>query len=332
MPFKLIFIFSLIGISLLPARSAHAQEATLKKLVHKRPPPIDLNPPKTSERNTSDAERGSEQMHQAANDAFEISGGAGFGATKVNYNADGAPKTSSQVTQVSEAVAAEYGFTHEISAGAALIYDSTWTSISPSSAASNEHSFGLSDPSIFVKGRLDFENSSLRIAGRLNFSLAKRYEDSNGNTNNYSGGVSLSPQVGYEYYFLEHTFGAKLAYLAYLGNRSETFLSPSAEATIDLSGGNAIDFTVFYEYDFSPMKLGIDFEIEYLDGTTSTYSGTTINSGSSSTIYTFDVYAPILLTDAFTIVPRGSFGWAGNYGTVTSVSNWSAGATARYAY
>ncbi len=152
----------------------------------------------------------------------------------------------------------ERGLDTAFSAGAKIGYKNATSEVG---AASTDEK-GLTDLSLFFKGNAAFsEGSSLHYGVALDAGLEKQKRDLVKEENNASsGGMALTPFIGYQWAIGSGAAGARLS--------SEVLKTAKGEQTTalgtadyDLEGGNQTQLTGFYEMKMETAV--IDFEARY---------------------------------------------------------------------
>lgn len=205
------------------------------------------------------------------------------------------------------ALRSEYGISDMFSAGATLSYTSLKNEYSPAGVTASTDSKGLDDIRFFLLGRMDQAASSFRFGTDVNFSLSKSITEADSDTNRASGGISLEPFVGYEMYWNACTVGTKLAYKLYAGDRKAEDKSATPTTTSDVSGGETVTWSAFYEHDMKPWTLGVSLDWESEAKDKEDTNGTVTTSAGQS-IMTLTLYAPYEVSESLTVYPLVNYG------------------------
>lgn len=274
---------------------------------------------------------GSEYQHQTPVDKMEVR--ALLGYKMLDMKNKGGSKT--EFSGLSETVAFEYGVSEMISAGLELSnsgYDIKSTPAGGGAATTTKQS-GLHDMVFFLNGRNAMGPGELRFGTLVNFSLGKNKQESNGNSNNASGGIGLTPFVGYEMAAGPGLVGARLSYMFWAGDRKQTDETNTPADEYTISGGSVFTTAFFYEMPMSSMTLG--GALEFLAPAKSEYKLNGVKSAETNphTETALAVYAPYYVNDMVTILPKIRYNtWTAKNSGLDSVSGWDINVGARFLF
>lgn len=195
----------------------------------------------------------SEKFWQAPADQNTFTPGLTYGANKLKMKGADEEK----VTGPTLDFAYERGINEMLSAGASIGYIST----SNDDGTNESDNKGVSDLKAFLKGQKAFvEGSSFHFGATLSASLVDAEVDKNGDANGTTGGMALTPYVGYQWMAGTGVFGLKLSHDLYKGEREIDNKALNADVTEE--GAEATTFAVFYEMPFTGGLVG--FEAHYI--------------------------------------------------------------------
>lgn len=263
---------------------------------------------------------GSEYQWQTPADKIEVT-------PRLDYiNRTDAPKTGSdtKVTGFHVGLLGEYGISEMFSAGLSLSNLSYTINTTPETKKS-----GLEDLNVFFHGRSEMGMGSLRYGIDVGFGLAKSETKTNGDQNASSGGMSLAPFVGYEMNMAPCTYGARLSYKMFMGDRTHT----NGATEEKLSGPTTTSLALFYEHDMAPMKIGAALEIEGSGSYDTKVNGTSSGKTSGETMTGVSIYAPYEINPMITVVPAFKYAKATSMPSTTdSTTYWTLGASGRFTF
>ena len=219
-------------------------------------------------------------------------------------------------------VMADYGLMHGLAVGGELGYVTGTFKTEP--ATTDTDIVGLRDLELFAKGHSDMGAGRLAYGATLNFSLGNQ-ENKTGESTPNSGGMGLTPYVGYEMAVGPGIWGAQASY-NWVGERT----SETAGVESKTEGGSSIGLATFYEYAMgAEMSLGAALRYAM----TSETENAGVGNNDEETVLGLEVYAPMAAGDGLELIPR--FTWAstdsdtvGDEGT----SDLSLGVDARWAF
>jgi len=275
---------------------------------------------------------GSQYQWQTPADKFELTPAIKYSTATLKNK--GTPSTHDDFTGFGESLRGEYGISQQFSAGLLLENVSTKDKSSVPNSVSTTQS-GLMDPVAFFHGRSDAGGGSVRYGADLGFSLGKAKRESNGNSNNASGGISLAPFVGYEMNMGSATAGARLTYKLYTGDRSMTSETTTPATEAKISGPNVMTLGLFYEANMQPLTLGAALEVISTDKATIKITNVTPNTKTASaTDLNIKIYAPYEITPTVTLLPVFDYTIRTAYDKSASEgrNGWDLGVGARFAF
>lgn len=127
-------------------------------------------------------------------------------------------------------------------------------------AGGKTESSGFRDIEIHLKGR-QAVGQGLHYGGTLKFSPRKSEVDSDGDSNQFSGGNTLSPYVGYQWVLEKSFTGLQLSRDFQLGKAKVEDESTGTKQEFELDGGEITTLDVFYEAVLSEkVSLGVVLE------------------------------------------------------------------------
>lgn len=240
---------------------------------------------------------GSEFQWQTPADKMELTPVFGFENSTLKKKPSGENKTSG----THERLKFEYGISEEYSTGLGLGMTSSETETTGSSTKTKVS--GLEDLELFFHGRT--MAGALRYGLDVNFGLEKLKIKSNNDRNASTGGLGLTPFIGYEMGLASGcTFGARIEYLIWAGKRKAT-QEGTTNTDIDVTGPNALMTSVFAEHDFSPVTLGAAFQIANLEKTKTKIGSNPENTDAAAHSYwNLKVYAPWAITPTIWLLPE----------------------------
>ncbi len=160
---------------------------------------------------------------------------------------------------------------------------------------------GLQDMTLFVRGSNEMGAAHGHLAYGLNlgFSLGDAEQKANGDLNAQTGGMSLSPYVGYEMPVGPGVLGGQVNY-TWRGERTTKDNTSTPATTSKTEDGHSTGLAAFYEYDWSA-ENSVGVALTY-GMTGNTKSGTTTNTD-EETAMGVNVYAPMMVGDGMTAIP-----------------------------
>jgi len=260
---------------------------------------------------------GSQYQYQAPANQFDLTPALEFQG--VNTKFKGGSTSSLKQTTVTIDAMGEYGLNDMFSVGlilaAAAEGDDNGTS-----GVRNTHSTGFLDPDLFVNGRLQLGPGSFRFGTHLTVALEKKHLYSDGNSNQSSGGIHMSPFVGYEVEINRNIFGARFIYdFSLMHNKLDLQGLSGTE-----KGGEVFTSALFYEYHLTRVIIGGAFELTNQASARSEMSDGSVTDSLSQSSWRIKGYAPVRLSSRATILPSIAYGQAAAFDSTNtdSVSTW----------
>ena len=255
---------------------------------------------------------GSEFQHQANGGKIEVTPTLTFGQTTVNFNgAYTAGQTSLNDNYSNLSVMGEYGFSRILSAGLKLGYQTE--AVPSSGGVASSSAKGLTDTDVFLNGRVMVGPGLFRFGGDLSFASGGSVANSDNSVNEYSGGITFTPRVGYEQLVGAGTLGARVSYDLIQTDRNISVASNSPSYTggtnAKLAGGNVLTVTAFYEMPIANNILGFDLNVFQSNSTK--YSDTITPSADDHDGYTGYIvaaYASFEVAPSIKILPTLGYG------------------------
>lgn len=248
--------------------------------------------------------------HQTDSGKWEVTPGFTFGSIKTNFNATAANGnlTSASDSIFNFSVAGEYGINEMLSVGLKIGYQTDSFSLTPSGSSSPSAS-GMTDPVLYVNGKNAVGPGLIRWGALLDFSLGAMTLSSDGKTyNESSGGITLTPFVGYEMANIgPGTLGARLAYDLYQSDRSFTN-NMQTNTSEKIKAGNNLSFVVFYEMPFDPVIWGVDVGIVNHSAATFNNGTTDTSMNDGQTNFKVETYAAWTVAPDITVLPTIGYG------------------------
>jgi hypothetical protein len=213
----------------------------------------------------------SEYLHQTGAGVFDVQAGfgqaAGDGAilnnaptgySMINVSIRNSSLKASE-NSLPINVMLEYGINQMFSAGLELAYGTgqlTYSGCPTGFSCNSQHVNGMYDPQLFFKGRSAVGAGVIQYGAVLDVSVEKETTSSTGDQNNASGGISFTPFVAYQMAAGPGTWGARLQYGIYQGDKKSTDSSSgtSVPSTTSSNGNWVID--TFYEAPVAGITIG----------------------------------------------------------------------------
>lgn len=274
------------------------------------------------------ADNGSQYQWQTPADRFEVTPTLGYSYEKQKYK-DG---TNTETSGLYESVRGEYGISDMFSVG--LLLKNVNMDVKPSGEGKISQS-GLVDPTLYLNGRTPLDGASLRFGLALDLGLGKAKYDSSGTAqkNAMSGGLALTPYVGYETMVGQGYLGARLSYKVWLGDRKAEIEDSSAD--IKYKGGNVLTPALYYEAKMDTLTLGAAVELNYVQKSKYTNGNNPeVELGNGRTTWDVALYAPYEITPDITLLPQFTYGQWSAYDTSTidNVNFWDVKVGARFGF
>lgn len=239
---------------------------------------------------------GSEFFHQAEGGKHQITPGLLYVSSSQEIGGAGKDKTSGFLLNFEY----EYGVMPELAVGAAIGFKSFSNDLA--SGADTDTS-GLTDLELLVKGTMPAGPGALKYGATLGISPGDAEVKSNGDRNAYSGGMELTPYVGYEYSMAPCVMGAKLSVDIGLSDRT----TDSSGTKTKESGADETTIALFYEHEFSSdMKLG--GELDWVTTSDTKDEDTGAKTENISPTQKLRVYMPMTMGNG-TLIPEFTYGF-----------------------
>jgi hypothetical protein len=223
----------------------------------------------------------SEFWYRPKGGQIAVSLGATSRSMKFEIKQAGAKFADLEIAHMPIGVGVTYGLSEGHAIGLSTDFGTDKTTTKPVAPASSTEAkdTGMSDLVIAYDGSA----GPIYFGADLGVSLSKHKE---ANTNvtpaldgdRSSGGMSLTPSIGYHHSMGSMAFGAKLTY-GYLMERTETDqATPEVESKI--TGGNTISLTPYFEFSHGMGDVAVYFDYSSIaDKTTTPTGGTGTDSG-----------------------------------------------------
>lgn len=198
----------------------------------------------------------SEFFYQTEPQKHQVTPELEYSSDKLETSTTGADSELTNTQQILN-VRYEYGISEMFSTGAEVGYLTGDVETSTTGAASTTtDQKGLTDFNFFFKGNYaPMDASSMHYGINVGISPADREEDSTKKeTNAVSGGMSMTPYVGYQWLVGAGVWGANLSHEMDLGDRSVN-IKPGT-TTEKRTGGNDTILTGFYEHVWEKWNFG----------------------------------------------------------------------------
>ena len=259
---------------------------------------------------------GSEFFHQAPMGISELTPGLRYTSMSLDTGTESTDKG------FTIGVLYEYGLNDMISLGAQLEY--MMNKLDP---GDTDHT-GLSDLMLKLKGTYPMTGSLFRYGADLAISLGDDETKANGDQNNFSGGYTLTPYVGYEMGVSTGVWGARLKRDLLLGERSVKVGATSGKRT----AGEETGLSAFYEHNLTGAQLGVALSFNWTDSAKVKGGGSFEEA--PSPLWNLDVYLPVDMGGG-TLIPKVMYGGTTdkslNGTDIDSASMWSIGVDYRIA-
>jgi hypothetical protein len=189
-------------------------------------------------------------------------------------------------------VEGEWGVAERMSVGAFLGY----TMAEVDAAGTKSDVAGLNDIGLFARGSNVMGSGTLAYGVNGSFSIGNSETEANGDTNAQTGGMGLTPYVGYEMAAGPGVWGAQANY-NWLGERTDE----SGGVKTKTEEGNTLGLATFYEYAMGN-DMSIGAALRY--GMTGETKVANVAQGDKYTSMGLEVYAPMKGGDNLTLIPR----------------------------
>lgn len=163
---------------------------------------------------------------------------------------------------------------------------------------------GLGDIEFIIRGRHPNPFGSLRYGAEMDVSLGDAEKEANGDQNAMSGGIMLTPYVGFQLQNASGFWGVKLSREVEVQKRTEI-----DNGTKEVhSGGEDIDLIAFVERELAPERsLGLSVEYSKSEDSQTDTGGTVTTTTARDAVINFDLYMPIRTTNG-TLIPHFLYG------------------------
>lgn len=283
----------------------------------------------------------SEYQHQAAGGKWEVAPGFTFGSIKSTYDSTYSGNLSSSTDSLFNfTVGGEYGINDMIAVGLKLGYQSDSISFSPDQGVGKMSASGMTDPVIYEKTKMDIGGSTLTFGGDLDISPGNHTYDQTANSmkaNEYSGGITLTPYVGWEMNVGPGIVGARLAYDLIQTNqkwKDNTSANSANPHNLTIKGSNQLSFAAFWEMTFNPLIWGVDIGVlrtagsKYSDDANAAAGDTDAHDAQSNLFV--ETYANWAITPDISILPKIGYGPQGAGWIASALANGQNGSSGIY--
>ena len=230
----------------------------------------------------------SEFFYQTDADKNQLTPELAYSNKNIKFESTGTNKQDTTATTLN--LRYERGINEMLSAGVLLPYTST-TAKTDTGTTSKDEMKGLGDISLFLKGNHTLvEGQALWFGANLNLSpgdkTVKGKTADKDEVNNYSGGHSIAPYVGYSMLVSSWVVGARLSTALGIGDRTvKTTPFGGSEAKTKESGGVETALTVFGETPITNGNVGVKLAYAGVNTTKSkSAAGVTTPTGGYTTI------------------------------------------------
>lgn len=261
----------------------------------------------------------SEFLHQPEAQELEVIPGV-----KLNVTAFSLRNTDTKVTGVGSplTVDLDYGFSSMFSAGLVLGYGSTAyvrTCTFPKTC-NDTTSKGLLDPKLNFKLRFPVGPGTLRVGADVGVAVEHSKIKSSGDSNQASGGTTVTPFVAYELPLSVGLLGLAMQYDVYKSDQKTDDDSFAPGTTYSVTGGQSFGTSAYYEANFRKLTFG--GALNYANAGISKASVNGKNLDVDSVINAFGVsfYLPVHFTPTIALLPIASYSVL-NYSSMSSVSS-----------
>lgn len=188
----------------------------------------------------------------------------------------------------------EFGLSQMLSLGTTLTYSSEDNKRSGSTTTAS----GLHDLDLFLKGNLAAGPGTFRYGFSLLVSPGDLTRKSNGDSNKYSGRLTLRPYLGYEVDLSPCRFGGRISREQALGDGTEK----SSTGTKKYSDWEETVLSLFYEHEFSP-DFAAGVELDWVTTTNYNVKNPPSTIEIVSPKHVLRIYAPMPVATG-TIIPE----------------------------
>lgn len=236
----------------------------------------------------------SEFFYQTEMEKQQVTPELTYGSTKTKATAGTQTETKQTLN-----VKYEYGLNEMLSAGAKIGYQTGSTEPAGGGASTDEK--GVTDLNIYMRGQYAWmDGGSFHFGANFNASLGEREVDTAKNENTaMTGGMGLTPYVGYQWLMGKGVIGTKLSTEMDIGDRKVK--TKPANTTSKVTGFNETALTGFYEHPFEKGLIGTSVSwIAFNTQETKTSGTTTTTAGGN--LWQLKVYPTYDLNETTTIL------------------------------
>jgi len=256
--------------------------------------------------------RVSEYFYQAEGGHFEITPAVTTTLDAIKYNdtVSGHKNLTAGVATTPIGAEFEYGITNGLAVGINLNYQDSHIGYKcdDTTCPDNTSANGLMDPELYLKGTSAIGGGALHYGGALEVAVEKLKIKSSGSTNAATGGIALTPYVGYDRPLWKGYIGGKVSYQTWLSQRQGTDDTAVFDNTVKINGGDVMRASAFYEVNFNIMTYGVS--LNYARTQESHVNGDQQKDAVNES--TAEFYFPAHFTPKLTLLPVIGFG-GGNF-------------------
>ena len=248
----------------------------------------------------------SEPLHQAEEAAVELTPGIGVspafqqtsfapGYTSGQFKYRDSTLGKVQLDIVPVDLMLEYGLNSMFSLGAGLEYMNERVTF-PGCTRSDCSGYtkkGLSDPLLFVKGRLAAGPGVFQYGLFVSVGVEKQKIERSGNRNAGTGKNTVTPYVAYQLSLGGGVGGGRVNYDAYQSDSKSTLDTEIGSVSYSTSGARTLAGELFYEMPFEGLTLGAAVKYASTDTTKLKVNGSTVDQDSAVNQLSLTLYAPI---------------------------------------
>lgn len=146
---------------------------------------------------------------------------------------------------------------------------------------------GLSDLQFALKGRYMTSNGSLRFGADSEFGLQEFEVENDDDSNRASGGIKISPYIGYQWQWDQNVMGVRVARDIILKDSHGDYQGSDAE----VDGGEYTSISIFYEREINDMnRMGFALGQTARDDWDLIVGGTSNPQDGENALYTLNLY------------------------------------------
>lgn len=250
------------------------------------------------------ADEQSELLRQAPGGALELSPSIGVSSTRFEIKNTNIEGNSSSLPVGLEV---EYGFNDFFSLGADVGYSMSsmrWENCGAPYICESSKSKGMVDPSLAAKLRLPVGEGAIRLNLNYSFSLEDSKTESDGDSNNASGGSTLTAGLGYEHRIGPNIFGGIISMEVYQSERTHKDEEPPTTGTEKIEGGETMALGAFYQRRLpSNHAFGVAVAYTITDETKSKSAGVTTDNNNKFEALALHGYMQLRMNDRLTLIP-----------------------------